>query len=791
MDDYSYEYRKIAKIKAMKKILALFFVFTALSFAYIPGESGFVSLEYEHGIFGNPAGVSAFDSRGALLDYQYDNGISGFRAGANLEHLAVGFDYRTDGEGFDESRWSATYSFPMFSRMLFSGSRVTALRSADFQGTEWSFSQGFLFRPFRFLSLGYSCENLLYLGPQSQERIHNLGATIRLGSHFSVSYDWEDWENHRLLLELGLYGFRFGFTMPVYGDDEWKLTVSTAIGGYNDFALTFFDDMLPKRGAWGYHSARNPNASRSAQIVRVPLNTDVVEKSKSMPFFGSRDIGLANVRNLFEHLMRDPAAGLVILDFSGYRGNVGVSSEIYRAVTKLRARGAKVIAYMDDVRLSVLLAAASADRIVVEPSAHLNWRGLGGNSLFYKGLFDKLGVKVEFLKHGDYKSAVEPYVADSMSKESRENRTELYKDLWDILSMVVAGRKSNDTKNAYVMKKTLDTLASKAVVAASAAKSAGLVDTLLYIDQVPAYALKTFFDIDAPQARYRDWTPTDKKMFTESWARRSKIAILNIDGTIDSRMESEISTALRRLPGSAKALVLRISSPGGSAIASDKVWGALESVKARGIPVVASIGNMGASGAYYIACAADEIIAEPFSIVGSIGIYGGKIDASGLMSKVGLKAEPVKTHEHADAETFTRPWTDDEKKALQDYMDEFYARFVGVVSKATGIAAATVDSSYGGGRVFAGWRAHKYGLVHGIGGLDNAIEEARRLAHIGERSEIELVTLTSGKSQIVPDVSSKALLETLGDLSQVKFWAIDPSLFESSMLEPALLGGGL
>ena len=317
------------------------------------------------------------------------------------------------------------------------------------------------------------------------------------------------------------------------------------------------------------------------------------------------------------------------------------------------------------------------------------------------------------------------------------------------------------------------------------------MDTLLYIDQVPAYALKTFFDIDAPQARYRDWTPTDKKMFTESWARRSKIAILNIDGTIDSRMESEISTALRRLPGSAKALVLRISSPGGSAIASDKVWGALESVKARGIPVVASIGNMGASGAYYIACAADEIIAEPFSIVGSIGIYGGKIDASGLMSKVGLKAEPVKTHEHADAETFTRPWTDDEKKALQDYMDEFYARFVGVVSKATGIAAATVDSSYGGGRVFAGWRAHKYGLVHGIGGLDIAIEEARRLAHIGERSEIELVTLTSDKSQIVPDISSKALLETLGDLSQVKFWAIDPSLFESSMLEPSLLGGGL
>ncbi len=770
----------------MKKFLALFFALTALSFAYIPGESGFVSLEYEHGIFGNPAGVSAFDSRGALLDYQYDNGISAFRVGGNLERLAVGFDYRTDGEGFDESRWSAAFSFPMFSRMLFSGSRVTALRSADFEGTEWTFTQGFLLRPLRFFSLGYSCENLLYLGPQSQERIHNLGATIRLGSHFSVSYDWENWESHRLLLELGIYGFRFGFRMPLYGDDEWKLTVATSLGGYNDFALTFFDDMLPKRGAWGYHSARNPKASRFAQVVRVPLNTDVVEKSEAIPFIGSRDIGLSKVRNLFEHLMLDPAAGLVILDFSGYRGNLGVSSEIYGYVMRLKARGTKVVAYVDDIRLSVLVAAASVDRIVAEPSAHLTWRGLGGNTLFYKGLLDKLGVKVEFLKHGDYKSAVEPYVADSMSAEARENRTVLYKDLWDFTSMLVAGRKSNNAHDAYATKKPLDSLASIPVISASAAKKAGLVDTLLYIDQVPAYALKTFFDVDAPQARYRDWNPTSRKIFTESWSRRSKIALLNIDGTIDSRMEAEVSAALNRLPGVADALVLRISSPGGSALASDKIWAALEAVKARGIPVVASIGSVGASGAYYIACGADAIFAEPFSIVGSIGIYGGKIDASGLMSKLGLKAETVKTHEHADAETFTRPWTDDEKAALQQYMDEFYARFVGVVSKATGIADATVDSAYGGGRVFVGWKAHKYGLVQGIGGIENAIEEARRLAGISERSEIELVSLSTGKSDIVPDVSAKALLETLSDLDRVQFWAVDPALLEQS-----LLGGGL
>ena len=762
----------------MKKFIAIVFTAVCASFAYIPGESGFVSLDYGQGVFGNPAGLSAFDSKGALFGYQYDNEISVFRAGVNLNRLGVGFDYRTDGEHFDESRWNLTYSFPMFGRLLFSGTRAMAFRSADFQGTEWVLDQGFIVRPTSFFSLGYMCENLLYLGPQSQERIHSFGATLRLGNRLAVSYDWEDFENHRLLLELGLYGFRFGLQMPLYGDDEWRLSVSTSIGGYNDFALTFFDDFLPKRGVWGFHSARNPNASRFARIVRVPLNTDVVEVAQGLPFFGTKKIGIAEVRNLFEHLLRDPAAGLVILDFSGYSGDVGVSSEIDRMVTQLRARGSKVVAYMDDIRPSVLLAASSVDRVVAEPSAHFAWRGLGGNSLYYKGFFDKIGVKMEFLKHGAYKSAVEPYVADSMSTEARENRETLYKDLWQSLSARIALRGGG---NSYRRMQQLDSLAKEPIVAASGAVKANLVDTLLYIDQVPAYALKTFFDVDAPQARFSDWYPSDRKMFSESWRRRTKIAVLNIDGTIDSDMERFASEALRTLPGNIAAVILRISSPGGSALASDKIWGAVKAVREREIPVVASIGSMGASGAYYIACGADKIIAEPHSIVGSIGIYGGKVDASGLLSKLGVRAEPVKSHEHADAQTFARPWSESEKAALQQYMDEFYDRFVGIVSGQTGVPKATVDSAYGGGRVFVGQKALKYGLVQGLGGMDLAIREARTLAGIGEDREIELVSLATGDARIVTEQPLSTLANFFEDIGQVSLWAIDPFLWN---LEP-------
>ena len=756
-----------------------FTALSAISYAYLPGESGFVSLDGAHGVFGNPAGLSALDSKGALASYYFDDGITEFRVGGNLDRFGAGFEYRFDGKGMDELRWNLTHGFPLFDRSAFWGGRITAFRSADFKGTEWTYSPGILIRPFRAISLGYSCDNLLYLGPQSMERVHNAGATVRLGDFLGVSYDIENWKEHRLLFELGLYGMRFGFKMPIYGDDdEYTLTVSSSFGGHFDASLRVYDDFLPKGGSIGFHASRNPRASRSAQIIRVPLNMPVTEVEKKVPFFGSSSIGLMRVRNLFEHLLRDPAAGLVVLDFSGYKGNLAISEEINRYVKKLKARGGLVIAYMDDVRPAELVAAANVDRIVVEPSAHFTWLGLGGGITFYKGLLDKLGVKVEFLRHGAFKSAVEPYTADSMSVNARSNIESLYNDIWELVRMRVAPRKKPGPYSASM--ESLDSLAQKPVITAIGAKKAGLVDTLLYIDQVPSYALKTFFDIDAPKAFFRTWSPSNTKIFDESWSHRAKVALLNINGTIDTRMEESVIENLRRLPSTgAKALLLRISSPGGNAIASDKIWGALKNLKKFDIPIVASIGSSGTSGAYYIACGADKIIAEPFSIVGSIGIYGGKIDVSGLMQKIGLRNEPVKTNDYADARSFARPWTDTEKAALQEYMDDFYERFTGVVSQATGIPQAVVDTAYGGGRVMVGWKAKEAGLVQALGGFDDALEEIRKMAEISESTDIELIQMNTEDSFIVPFADTKSFGDFVRDLERTQFWAIEPMLIEN------------
>ena len=751
--------------------------YASVSLAYLPGESGFVSLDNEHGIWGNPASVSAFDSRGFLLGYDFDDGTTDIRMGGNLGSLAAGFDYRFGDGGMDESRWNISHSVEMFDRAFFWGNRITALRSADFKGTEWSYDLGVLLRPVNFLSLGYFCDNLLFVGPESQKRIQNLGATLRVGNSFSVSYDVENFENHRLLLEMEAYGFRFGFKFPVYGDDdEWRLTFSTSLGGYSNLALHVYDDLLPKGGVLSYHSSRSPRTSMRGKIIRVPLDMEVKETAEDVPFMGRRSINIWSVRNLFEHLYQDPSCGLVILDFSGYRGNMGISSEIDIAVQKLKAKGGMVISYVDDIRPAVLMASAHADRIVAEPSAHLNWRGLGGDILYYKGLFDKLGVKVEFLRHGKYKSAVEPYIADSMSVEARSNMDSLYQNIWWMMAQQMALRMPGEVEKNH---KFLDSLASNPVVTAAAAQKAHLVDTLLYIDQVPAYALKTFFGFDAPFAYASTWHPNETKVFDESWKRRKEIAVLNIDGTIDGRMERSVMEKLRELPGSsAEALIVRISSPGGSAIASDKIWGALRHVSELGIPVVASIGNMGASGGYYIACGADFIISEPMAIVGSIGIYGGKVDASGLLSKLGVRSEPVKTHEYADATTFGRPWSEVEKSALQEYMDDFYNRFTGVVSSATKIPQTTVDSLYGGGRVMTGFQAQEAGLVHALGGLDEAIVAARELAGIGSSVDVYIRQLDTDMEFGIPSFDAGAnlnsALEILSDLERIQLWAIDP-----------------
>lgn len=755
----------------LKQILWISVLLPTLLLAYIPGES-FVSLTDEQGLFANPAGLSAFDSRGALVSYEFSpEKVHQLQLGMNLGLFGLSYEYRQGREGLDESRWHLTHAFPLFDRVLFLGHRLTAFRSADFEGTTATYSPGLLWRPSSFFSLGFTSYDLGQLGHGSVDRVQEVGAALRLGRVLTIGWDMQNLETHQLFLQTSFEGVELSFHIPIYGEsEEYKLSLSYPFGAYANAAVTLFEDFTPRRFAFGYHRSRNPNAYSRSQIVRVPLSLTVKEVDEKFAFFKDPSMSVWTIRNHFEQILHDKTTGIVIFDFSGYRGGAAISKEIQRGIVVLRKSGRKVIAYLDDVRPTVLLASASADRIVVDPAARINLTGLSGTSLYYKGFLDWIGVDVQFLRHGDYKSAVEPYTMDSMSVEARSDRETLYNEWWKVLTEDFYKRLPSGIDMEDFIKKPLLT--------AKSALDRQLIDTILYIDQLPAYALKEFFELDVPQARAITWEPTDKKILTNDWAQRSRMAILNIEGTIDGNTEREALALIDEVMNGReyKALIVRINSPGGGAQTSEKIWRALKILSKSGIPVVASIGDMAASGGYYIACGADSIIAEKTSIVGSIGIYGGKINTSGLLEKLKIRAETVKTHEHADAESFTRSFSEAEKEALQEYMDDFYERFIKVVSDATKIPQNKVDEELGGGRVFIGKKALFKGLVHGLGGLDDAIEAAMKLANIKSPMQIELVPLMPKRSYI-SRISFKSLAQFISSFDEDFVWALEPDLW--------------
>lgn len=737
----------------------------SISFAsYLPGESSFPSLSWDHGAFGNPAGVKALGTPGLFTEVGKEKGEFLFRTGGNLKNFGAGFYYLTDNEGKDETYWNVSHGFSLFENILFIGNRLEAFRSADFNGTEWSYSPGVMLRPFNFLSLGYVSKNLAYLGPENQKRLQEWGATLRY-KDYSLSFASENLDKFRLLATIDFFGFLAGVEIPIVGGGNYRLSLSHSLGSSFDASIRFSShDFLPHQFRLGYHHARSSIHSQ-IPMVCVPLNSEVREESKSgIPFLFPPSLEIHTIRNHIEHLLLIPGNTIIIFDFSRYAGGFAVSKEIQRGIRRLQQAGKYVVAFLDDVRPSTWIAAASANYVVAEPSAGVSFKGFGGSTLYYKGLFEKLGIRVEFLRHGKYKSAVEPYVLDSMSLEAKENLKDLYQKRWDYLK---EERKS--------LAGALDSFAMTPQITARAAYDAGLIDSVLYFENVPEFAVKKIFGIEAPFASAPTFSPTEKQIFEDSWGYRPKFALLTIEGTITDKVVREAQKKLKELNGSSyKALILRINSPGGSAKASDELYATLRDVSKRGIPIVASIGDYGASGGFYIACGADKIVAEKFSLVGSIGIYGGKIDASALLSKLGIRSETVKTHPHSDAESFTRPLDSLEQAALQNFMDDFYDRFLNVVSKATSVPKNVIDENYGQGRVYMGEEAKAAGLVSDLGGIDKAIEVAKELAQISKKTTVEINSIMTDKNFL--SKTSYTLSEAFAEYGDLQVWALDFNL---------------
>jgi protease-4 len=433
----------------------------------------------------------------------------------------------------------------------------------------------------------------------------------------------------------------------------------------------------------------------------------------------------------------DPQVHGVLLTLSGPLHGMSRLLSLRRAIVELRESGVPVVAYAESLETEGLLVASAASRIWLPESGNVFLVGLRLESLFLRGILDRVDVKPEVVSVGRYKSAGDLFTRDSMSPEDREQREALADDLYhEIVAGIAAGRGMEHD--------VVRDLVDRGPYHAPAALEAGLVDRCLYPDEIDA-ALEELTPVPPPeQPGPRRVRRVDSALYFAArvgdpgWrpllTGLPRIAYVVARGTIgrgsghrgiSSDGFRELLEALRRDSG-VRGVVLRIDSGGGDAIASDLLWRAI-SVVTRDKPVVVSMGDVVASGGYYLASASDWVVAEAGTVTGSIGVVGGKVNLAGLYERVGVAKDAVERGARAGLLSESRGFTPDEKRAVRDEMLAFYETFVARVSAGRGLTPEETGR-IAQGRLWSGLRASQIGLVDALGGPLEALLAVRSRA---------------------------------------------------------------
>lgn len=449
--------------------------------------------------------------------------------------------------------------------------------------------------------------------------------------------------------------------------------------------------------------------------------------------FGFNDeyLSLNEIINAIENAKTDSNIEGISIQSNGINAGIAQTQAIRNKLIEFKESGKFIQSYSDIYDQKTYYLASVADSIFVNPVGEVAIKGLSAEVLFFKDLEDKSGIKMEVIRHGKYKSAVEPFLYNEMSAENRQQTAAFLNSIWNEIVIEIS-----DARKLSVEKinEIADNLLGRNATLALKNK---IVDGVAYLDEYEA-KLKTLVGIenddDLEIITIEDYISTGKGRITSSAS--NKIAVLYAQGEINYGKGNEdyigqeiMISSLRKIRESSdiKAIVLRINSPGGSALASELIWREIEITRKK-MPVVVSMGNVAASGGYYIACNATKIFAEPTTITGSIGVFGAIPNISNLAGKLGVNAEQVKTNNNADYSAF-EPMTDAFRAVTTEGVEQVYTTFVNRVATGRNKSFAAIDS-IAQGRVWSGVDAKKIGLVDELGNLDDAIAAAAVLAKI-------------------------------------------------------------
>ncbi len=511
-------------------------------------------------------------------------------------------------------------------------------------------------------------------------------------------------------------------------------------------------------------------AVSNSSLLQIKLNYEIQDRTNNDPFadftgFGSFKInpGLNKILKSIDKAKDDERIKGIYLNLGDLPSGLATISEIRKSLKLFKESGKPVYTYSNMLSQKAYYLATVSDKIFLNPEGSIDFRGFSSQVLFIKGLLEKLEIEPQVIRHGKFKSAIEPLIRTDMSEANKEQTLKFVGSMWD--------NTVNSISESRSIAKTYLNLIADSLIAQNPQKalSLHLIDSVLYFDQFLNF-LAGEIDVDnisrdnlISLSEYVDAKVKSKKR------SKNKIAVIYASGNIvqgegetNNIGGDKIARAIRnaRLNKSIKAIVLRVNSPGGDALASDIILREVNLAKEEK-PVVVSMGNLAASGGYYISCGADKIFASPATITGSIGVFGVIPNLEKFFNnKMGITFDGVKTNENADFISATKPLTKYQHDLIQMEIERVYSTFLKHVAKGRNMTTEQVDE-IGQGRVWSGSDALKIGLVDEFGGLDEALEEAKDLANLEDYRIVELPKQKEPIQQVMDDLMGKTRIKLL------------------------------
>lgn len=509
----------------------------------------------------------------------------------------------------------------------------------------------------------------------------------------------------------------------------------------------------------------------SNSVIRIKFDSEIRDRSSKDPFSDidfntmqpKSSLGLNDIIENLAKASKDPNIKGIYLDLSSVQSGLANLVEIRRALLKFKESEKFVIAYSESYSQGAYYLASVADKVYLNPEGMIDFKGISAELTFFKGTIEKLDADMQIIRHGKYKSAVEPFMLDKMSPENQEQMMALVNGAWNTIIEGIA--ESRD-----IRKDELNRIADNLLIRTPEdAVKLRFVDDLKYYDEILA-ELKTLTGTEPDDdlnsldlAKYFNAPDPvkEKKDFKNRIAVVYAIGeIISGEGSDDVIGSDRIAKAIRtaREDDKVKAIVMRVNSPGGSALASDVI---LREVKlaAAEKPFVVSMGNVAASGGYYISAAAHTIYAESSTITGSIGVLGMMPNLENTMkNKLGITFDYAMTNENSNFMSTFRPLTPAQREVIQGYIEDVYSTFVNHVVEGRGMSYEEVDA-IGQGRVWIGSDARNIGLVDEIGGFEDAVKAAASLANLETYTIKELPEQKDFFQELIDGLTGEAAIE--------------------------------